>query len=50
MIFKKQYIIFFVSNVFVVLLLAFAANRAYAGDIRKVPEDFESINEAIAAA
>ena len=50
MIFKQQYIIFFVSNVFVVLLLAFAANRAYAGDSIKVPEDFESINEAIAAA
>ena len=50
MIFKQQYIIFFVSNVFVVLLLAFAANRAYAGDSIKVPEDFKSINEAIAAA
>ena len=50
MIFKQQYIIFFVSNVFVVLLLTFAANRAYAGDSIKVPEDFESINEAIAAA
>ena len=50
MIFKRQYIIFLVSNVFVVLLLVFVANRAYTGDSINVPEDFKSINEAIAAA
>ena len=49
--FKRQYIIFFVSNVFVVLLLSvFVVNRVNAGDSIKVPEDFKSINEAIAAA
>ena len=50
MIFKRQYIIFFLSNVFLVLLLVFVANKVNAGESIKVPKDFNSINEAITAA
>ena len=50
MIFKRQDIIFFLSNVFLLLLLVFVANKTYAGESIKVPEDFISINEAIVSA
>ena len=50
MIFKRQYIIFFLSNVFLLLLLLFVANKANAGESIKIPDDFNSINEALAAA